>query len=106
MRKNLFAAATVSALLALSMGCATANSTQGNQAEMAAKEVITEAKSFNEMARAKNFEWKSTSSYIKKAEEAMAKGDYALALDLAEHARLEGKMAYQQSIEQAGAEAH
>ncbi len=102
-RKNLIATALLTGTLAMSMGCATAGAGSSNQAEMAAKEMLAEAEHYNEMVKKKNFEWKDTTSYIEQARAALKEGDYATALQLADHAELQGRMAYEQALQQADA---
>lgn len=57
---------------------------------------IAAAKAANEKAKAENYEWRDTGKIIKKAEEAMKKGDDATAIKLANQARKQAEDAVNQ----------
>ena len=57
---------------------------------------IEAAKAANEKAKAENYEWRDTGKIIKKAEEAMKKGDNATAIKLANQARKQAEDAVKQ----------
>ncbi len=68
-----------------------------------AKDTIAEAKAEMKKAKAAGFLWRDTEKYIKKAEEALTKGDEEKAQKIASHAKLEGEMAQAQAKAQANA---
>jgi len=93
-------------VVTLAMGLATGCSSTGSKDSMAksgdpaVKQAISEAKAANSAATKGGYAWRDTGKIIKKAEEAMAKGDNAKATSLAKKALDQTEMAKKQSIEQ------
>lgn len=79
-------------LLALSIAVGCAGTPEGGDPAAA----IAAAKAANERAKAEGYEWRDTGSIIKKAEEAMKKGDNATAIKLADQARKQAENAVKQ----------
>ncbi len=75
------------------LGCTTIQATGANDVTQA----ITEAKAAQKKADALEGGWVSTDKLIKKAEQAAAKGDNKKALQLAEKAKKEAKLAQAQA---------
>ena len=84
------------ALLSLGLitGCA---STDEVSDSMSAEQAIANAKSANAEAKAANYEWRDTGKIIKKAEDALAKGDEAGAIKLANKAENQAHIAVKQA---------
>ncbi|MGD8525447.1 MAG: LysM peptidoglycan-binding domain-containing protein [Thioalkalispiraceae bacterium] len=79
-------------LLAMSIAVGCAGTPEGGDPAAA----IAAAKAANERAKAEGYEWRDTGKLIKKAEEAMKKGDNATAIKLADQAREQAEMAVKQ----------
>lgn len=83
--KNMFKFASLIVLVfAVAVGCTTTDSTSNEQA---AKDAIAAAKKANADAKAVGYEWRDTAKLIKKAEAALADGDYDKAIKLANKAK-------------------
>lgn len=85
-------------VLGLAVGCASTPETVADQAT--AEQAIADAKASNAEAEKTGAQWRDTDSMIKDAEAAMADGDYARAIELANQAQRQADNA----IEQAQAE--
>lgn len=85
-------------VLGLAVGCASTSDMVADQAT--AEQAIADAKASNAEAENVGAEWRDTDSMIKDAEAAMAAGDYAESIDLANQAQRQADNA----IEQAQAE--
>ena len=87
------------ALLSLGLitGCA---STDEVSDSMSAEQAIANAKAANAEAKAANYEWRDTGKIIKKAEDALSKGDEAGAIKLANQAEQQAKAAVAQAAEE------
>lgn len=79
--------------LGLITGCA---STDESADSMSAAEAIAEAKAANAEAKAANYEWRDTGKLIKSAEAALADGDEAGAIKLANKATAQARTAVAQ----------
>jgi len=88
---RLFAAVVLS--LGLMAGCATT----GEEGPSAAEQAIADAKAANAEAAALGFEWRDTGDLIAKAEKALADGDEAKALELANQALAQAEAAKAQA---------
>lgn len=96
MKKALF----LSAALVLGLGgCASAPT--ASQADATA--AIQAAEASAKQAASADYEWTTTGPLIKQAKAAMAKGDYAAAVTLAQKAQRQGENAVAQSQSQQGA---
>lgn len=86
--------ATLLLVAILAVGCASdgGDDTTG----ITAQEAIAAAKKANAKARAEGVEWRDTGKIIKKAEAALADGDSAKAIKLANQARRQAEMAVEQ----------
>ncbi|MCP3668441.1 MAG: SoxXA-binding protein [Gammaproteobacteria bacterium] len=65
-----------------------------------AKQAITDAQSAQKKAASVNGEWRDVGKFIKKARGAEKKGDFATAVKLANKARQQSEIGYQQAVEQ------
>jgi len=89
------------ALIFVLSGCA---STGDDQAAMApasaesAKAMIDAAKSAQKKAAKVGGEWRDVGKFIKKAEEALSKKDYATAVKMAKKAKSQGEMGENQAM--------
>ena len=103
MRLNLLAAPLMLAALALGfVGCATtpeepAAAAASTVDKATAEKAIADAKSANAGAKKLNAEWRDTGDLIKQAEEALAAGDFAKAVALANQAQREAENAVAQA---------
>ena len=86
-------------VLGLVTGCATSPD-EATADQATAEQAIADAKSSNAQAKKMNAEWRDTGKIIKKAEEALAAGDYAKATDLANQAQRQAEHAMKQAKEQ------
>jgi len=86
-------------VLGLVAGCATTPD-EGVADQASAEQAIADAKSSNAQAKKMNAEWRDTGKIIKKAEEALAAGDYAKATELANQAQRQAEHAMKQAKEQ------
>jgi len=86
-------------VLGLTVGCAsTPDEAYTEVADQATAELaIAEAKSTNAEAKAMGVEWRDTGKIIKQAEDALAAGDYAKAIELANKARRQAENAMKQA---------
>ncbi len=95
--KHVFTALLV---LGIAVGCAGQAPKEDTQAEesaiAAAQKAIADAKAANEAAKAAGAEWRDTDGLIKKAEEALANGDTAGAIRLANLAKRQAENALAQ----------
>ncbi len=66
------------------------------------QQVLAAAKAARKKAASVDGEWRDIGKILKKAEGAAKKGDYEKAIKLAEYARFQGDMGYQQAISQKG----
>lgn len=78
--------------LGLMAGCATTEEDTG----MSAEQAIAEAKAANAEAKAVGYEWRDTGKIIKQAEDALAAGDKAKAIELANEAKKQAEDAVAQ----------
>jgi hypothetical protein len=94
--------ATVVFAGALATGCAT---TSTNNAAMEAEyqQAMAAAETARQQAATIGGEWRDTGKIMKQAEEAAAKGDYDTAVSLAEKARVQGVLGYEQAMSQQAA---
>lgn len=80
---------------------------QGGAIDTAASEAAATAIAAAESARKKaasvNGEWRDTAKFIKEAEDLAKAGDFAAAAALAEKARRQGEMGYEQALRERGA---
>ncbi len=84
--------------LGLITGCATTSETaSGPTMAQQAQQAISDAKASNAQAKSLNYEWRDTGKIIKKAEAALAAGDNAKALKLANLANAQAKAAIKQA---------
>ena len=83
-------------VLGLLAGCASTPDT-GMSDQATAEQAIADAKASNAQAKKMNAEWRDTGKMIKKAEEALSKGDFEKAITLANQAQRQGKMAQTQA---------
>jgi hypothetical protein len=67
----------------------------------AAEKAIADAKTAISTAASANGEWRDSGKMVKAAEKAMAEGDFATAVKMAEKARMQGVLGVQQANEQA-----
>jgi nucleoid-associated protein YgaU len=88
---RLFAAVVLS--LGLIAGCATT----GDEGPSAAEQAIADAKAANAEVAALGYEWRDTASLIEQAEKALADGDEAKALELANQALAQAEAAKAQA---------
>jgi nucleoid-associated protein YgaU len=94
--KNMLKLTSLIALVfAVAVGCTTTEDT-GGATEQAAKDAIAAAKQANKDAKAVGYEWRDTAKMIKKAEEALAAGDYDKAIKLANQAKRQADSAIAQ----------
>ncbi|NOX75414.1 MAG: SoxXA-binding protein [Gammaproteobacteria bacterium] len=90
-------------ILALS-GCASTDNALVNADAAAAKAAITAAEAALKKARSVEGEWRDAKKkLVKKAKSAASKGDYKTAITLANKAKFQGEMGYQQAMEQKNA---
>jgi hypothetical protein len=92
--KTLMTAAGLTAALAFSGSLLAAD-------KAAAEKAIADAKSTISTAASAGGEWRDSGKMVKAAEKAMAEGDFATAVKMAEKARLQGILGAQQANEQA-----
>ncbi|MGD8782864.1 MAG: DUF4398 domain-containing protein [Thioalkalispiraceae bacterium] len=85
----------VALVFAVAVGCTTTEDT-GGATEQAAKDAIAAAKQANKEAKAVGYEWRDTGKMIKKAEKALADGDYDKAIKLANQAKRQAEIAVEQ----------
>ncbi len=97
--KKLAIAMTGALLIALS-GCASTDKTENTDAA-AATAAIEAAEAALNKARSVDGEWRDARKvYLKKAKAAAHKADYKTAIKLANIAKFQGEMGYEQAIEQ------
>ena len=87
-------------VLGLTVGCASTpdeDTTSAAADQATAEQAIADAKSANAEAKAMGAEWRDTGDMIKQAEEALAAGDYAKAIELANKAKRQAENAMKQS---------
>ncbi|MCP4995539.1 MAG: SoxXA-binding protein [Gammaproteobacteria bacterium] len=65
-----------------------------------AKQAITDAKAAQKKAASAKGEWRDVGKFIKKAQAAEKKGDFTTAVKLANKARQQSEIGYQQAVEQ------
>jgi hypothetical protein len=96
--KQLFAALLVGMLVT---ACAApekkAEKAPPSKEQVAAEQAIAAAKASLKKASSVGGEWRDSGKTVKKAEDAVAKGDYAAAMKLAKKAEKEGMMGQQQA---------
>ena len=100
MNTNIFARTLFIMMLVLGLaaGCASTPDESDAVADQAsAEQAIADAKSSNAQAKAMGAEWRDTGKMINSAEEALAAGDYAKAVELANKARRQADNAMQQT---------
>ena len=85
----------IALVFAVAVGC-TSTSDSSASSEQAAKDAIAAAKKANKEAKAVGYEWRDTGKMIKKAEEALADGDYDKAIKLANKAKRQAENAIAQ----------
>lgn len=86
-------------VMSLSVGCTTATEEEpaaGPDKEQQAQDAIAAAKDALEEAKSKEYAWRDTGDLIKKAEEALANGEYDKAIELANEARKQSELALAQ----------
>ncbi len=88
------------ALLITLGGCTTAANKGGNEQAAAAAATIKAAEAAIDKAASVEGEWRDSRKFLKKAKAAASKADYATAIKLAEKAKFQGEMGYQQAMEQ------
>ena len=81
-------------VLGLMAGCA---STDTMSDQSTAEQAIADAKASNAQAKKMNAEWRDTGKMIKKAQAALDKGEFEKAIQLANQAQRQGKMAQDQA---------
>ena len=86
----------------LATGCAT-TSTNSAAAEAEYQRAMAAAEASRQEAASIGGEWRDTKKIMKAAEEAAAKGDYDTALILAEKARVQSVLGYEQAMSQQAA---
>jgi len=64
------------------------------------EKVLTAAREARKKAAAVGGEWRDIGKFLEQAEQAAAKGDFATANQLAEKARKQGKLGYEQAMSQ------
>jgi len=69
----------------------------------AAEEAIAAAEAARKKASSVNGEWRDTAKFIKEAEDLAKSGDFKGAIALADKARRQGEMGYEQAIREQGA---
>lgn len=84
----------IALVFAVAIGCSSTSDSTGG--EQAAKDAIAAAKAANQQAKDLNNEWRDTGKVIKKAEEALAAGEYDKAISLANKARRQAENAVAQ----------
>lgn len=82
--------------LGLLAGCASTPETSSSDATAQAQQAIAAAKAANDQAKAVNYEWRDTGKFIKEAEAALASGDTAKAIALADKAKQQADTAVAQ----------
>lgn len=82
-------------VFAVAVGCTSTTDSSGSN-EQAAIDAIAAAKKANKDAKAIGYEWRDTAKIIKKAEKALADGDYDKAIELANKARRQAENAIAQ----------
>jgi nucleoid-associated protein YgaU len=95
--------ALLAMVVSLAVGCSTATEEQpaaGPSKEQQAKDAIAAAKDALQKAEAEEYAWRDTGKIIKSAEEALDKGDYDKAIDLANQARQQSELAVSQKYEE------
>ena len=95
--------ATVILSSALAAGCASTSSTQNTAAEAEFNQAMAAAEASQDKAASVGGEWRDIGKIMKQAREAAASGDYDKALSLAETARLQGEIGYDQAMSQQAA---
>ena len=89
----------MAAVIGLSSGSASAGSSSSS-GKADATAAIDAAESARKKAASVDGEWRDVGKTLKKAKAAADAGDYAKAEKLADHARVQSEMGYQQAIEQ------
>lgn len=90
----------------LLLGCAgiNASSESGKQAiDTSVQKAIDDAVAANKKAASVGYEWRDAGKFIKEATKAAEEGDKEKALSLANKAKSEGELAYQQGMSQKNA---
>ena len=93
----------------LAAGCASMGGTQtaqSNNQQQAFERAYTAAIAAVKKAAAVDNEWSPTDKLLKNAHKAAKAGDYAKAIKLADKAKFQGDMAYQQYLSQRNAGPH
>ncbi len=93
--KTLKFTSLIAMIFAVAIGC-TSTTDSGTSAEDQARAAIAAAKDANKQAKAVGNEWRDTGKTIKKAEEALAAGDYDKATSLANKAKRQAENAVAQ----------
>ena len=88
----------MAAVVGLSSGCASTGSGSGDMAGATA--AIDAAESARKKAASVEGEWRDVGKTIKQAKAAADEGDYAKAEKLANKARMQSEMGYQQAMDQ------
>lgn len=88
---------TLAAIAAFTLGACAAGPTHTKNDAAGA---ITAAEHETNRAKKKNYEWRDTGKLIKKAKEAMKKGDFDKAVKLANEAKMQSTLALQQYEDQ------
>lgn len=96
MNKTLKFTSLVAMVFLVAVGCSSTSDSGGTSAEDAAKAAIAAAKEASNQAKAVGNEWRDTGKLIKKAEEALAAGDYDKATSLANKAKRQAENAVAQ----------
>jgi len=94
------AIAILGALLIAVSGCATTEGKGGNEQAAAAAAAIKAAEAALDKAKSVDGAWRDVPSFIKKAKAAASKADYETAIKLANKAKFQGDMGYQQAMGQ------
>ncbi|HDP88765.1 MAG TPA: SoxXA-binding protein [Thioalkalivibrio sp.] len=95
--------ATVVLSAVLAAGCASTSNTQSSASEAEFTQAIAAAETSRQQAASVGGEWRDTGKLIEAARKAASEGKYDEALSLAEQARLEGMMGYEQAMGQQAA---
>lgn len=100
--KNMLKLTSLIALVfAVAVGCTSTSDSSGST-EQAAKDAIAAAKKANKDAKAVGYAWRDTDKMIKKAEKALADGDYDKAIKLANKAKRQAENAIAQERSERG----
>ena len=67
------------------------------------QQLYQEAEAARQKAAEAGYEWRDTAKMLELSQKAAANGDYTVAIELADDAKMQGELAYQQSQQQAEA---